>query len=63
MENLIQKTEENLGKTRAQLKGVQEKIERLEIIAEQLENKVDNQETTLRNLKRKQERLALSEKN
>lgn len=58
MEKLIKQTEENLGKTRAQLKSVQEKIERLELIAEQLEVKVDNQETTLRNLKRKQEKLA-----
>lgn len=62
MEKLIKQTEDNLGKTQAQLKSVQEKIARLEIIEEQLMNKVENQETTLRNLKRKQNKLSNSEK-
>lgn len=62
MEKLIEQTEDNLGKTQAQLKSVQEKIARLEIIEEQLMNKVENQETTLRNLKRKQNKLSNSEK-
>lgn len=62
MEKLIKQTEDNLGKTQAQLKSVQEKIARLEIIEEQLMNKVENQETTLRNLKRKYNKLSDSEK-
>lgn len=62
MEKLIKQTEDNLGKTQAQLKSVQEKIARLETIEEQLMNKVENQETTLRNLKRKYNKLSNSEK-
>lgn len=62
MEKLIKQTEDNLGKTQAQLKSVQEKIARLETIEEQLMNKVENQETTLRHLKRKYNKLSNSEK-